>query len=118
MISHIVLFQPKSSLTIAQKRLFAQSVLNVCSSLTSIQRVSIGRRVHIDPGYERNFGGKTYEYSAVLEFETEDRLIQYLNDPLHAELGRLFWENCDETIICEAELVDPARPEAVDRLVL
>jgi len=118
MISHIVLFEPKASLTSASKRLFAQSVLAVCSRIESVQRLSIGRAIAVDAGYERNFGGKTYKYSAVLEFQDRDHLVTYLQDPLHAELGRLFWESCERTVICETESVDPRNPESVDSLVL
>ncbi|MEO8481735.1 MAG: Dabb family protein [Acidobacteriota bacterium] len=118
MISHIVLFEPKASMSLPDKRLFAQSVLSVCSRIEFVQRLSIGRRTNVDVGYERSFGDKTYEYSAVLEFETRERLIQYLTNPLHAELGRLFWENCERTVICETESVDPSSPHAVDLLVL
>ena len=117
MISHIVLFDPKPSLSDAEKRLFAQSVLRVTSRLSSVTRVSIGRRVDIDPGYDRSFGDKPYEYSAILEFKDREALVSYLVAPEHAELGRLFWESCARTIIAETEAVDQTDGSGVDRLV-
>ena len=50
-------------------------------------------------------GDKTYEYAAVLEFHGEPELVAYLNSPTHANLGRLFWENCESTIISEVESI-------------
>src|SRR5690242_17764237 len=114
MISHIVLFDPKTSLTIDERRSFAKSVLDVCSRLESVRRLSIGRRAVVDPGYARDVGGKPYECSAVLEFSSKDDLISYLTHPLHAQLGRLFWECCERTVICETESVDPQSDIAID----
>jgi hypothetical protein len=93
-------------------------VLEVLRKLTAVRRFSIGRRVDIDPGYARSLGDKTYEYSAVLEFDSAADLKTYLTDPLHHELGRLFWANCDRAIVSETKSVDPDSPEAVDALVL
>ena len=118
MIAHIVLFTPKSGLDEATIRSFAQEIVDTCKSVESVGKASVGRSVSIDAGYGRNFGDKTYEYSAVLEFQDRARLVTYLQDPLHAELGRLFWESCERTVICETESVDPRHPESVDRLVL
>jgi hypothetical protein len=118
MISHIVLFEPKTSLSHAEKRLFAQSVLDVCRRIKTVRRVSLGRRIGVDAGYERSFGDATYQYSAVLEFDTPDDLRSYLTDPLHDELGRLFWANCERAVICETEGVNLESPDAVDALVL
>jgi hypothetical protein len=118
MISHIVLFQPKASLSASDKRLFAQTLVDVCSELAWAERVSIGRRVSIDAGYDRSFGDKTYEYSAVLDFATREDLIRYLTHPLHAKLGQLFWENCERAIVSETEVIDLQAPSAIDVLVL
>jgi hypothetical protein len=57
-----------------------------------------------------------YEYSAVVEFETRQGLIDYLNHPMHRELGRMFWEFCDATVVLEVESVD-ARTDAVVELL-
>lgn len=113
-----MLFEPKGSLTVSEKRLFAQSVLDVCIRLRSVRRVSLGRRTVVDAGYERSFGDKTYEYSAVFEFDTTEQLKSYLTDPLHEELGRLFWASCERAVVCETESIDPNRSDAVDALVL
>lgn len=78
----------------------------------------MARRAPVDAGYERSFGENTYDYAAILEFDDRSGLVAYLNDPRHAELGRLFWLNCERTIVSEVETVDPSKADAVDELVL
>lgn len=118
MIGHIVLFTPKASLSAAQRRSFAQSVLETCTAIPSVSRASIGRRIDVNAGYSRSFGDKTYEFAAVLEFSERQGLIAYLNDPRHHTLGRLFWECCEASIISEVESVDCNSPDALDKLAL
>lgn len=120
MIQHIVLYTPKEGLTSSDLRSFAQSVLRVLAGSTDVSRACIGRRALVDAGYERSFGVKTYEFSAVLDFDDGPSLIRYLNSVEHAELGRLFWEACADTVVLEVEAVDVRTPDAsvrVDELV-
>ena len=117
MIAHIVLFTPKGSLTDAQTLSFAQSVHATLASVPSIQRCLVGKRVDVDPGFARVFGDATYEYAAVIEFAGRDGLIQYLQHPQHHELGRLFWESCQSTVVSEVEFVDGRDRDAVLSLV-
>jgi hypothetical protein len=78
--------------------------------------VSVGRRIDIDAGYAREFGDTTYEFAAILEFTSKAALIDYLRHPLHHELGRLFWETCQRTVIVEVELHDGRNPDVVNIL--
>lgn len=116
-IQHIVLFTPKATLSDDERRTFASRTLGTLTGCSQIARLTIGRRAEIDAGYERLFGDKTYEYAAVLEFSDQAGLVHYLNTPEHAELGRLFWENCESTVVSEVELIDVLAPDAVDKLV-
>lgn len=117
MIQHIVLFNPKGVMTDEERRSFARMAIDSLSGSRDVGRVTIGRRVHVDAGYERVFGDKTYEYAAVLEFTDRPALVRYLNSPNHAELGQLFWRACDSTVVCEVEVVDVVASDVVDRLV-
>lgn len=110
MIQHIVLFTPKSDLPDERRQAFASLVLDTLSGSSDVERFSIGRRVSINAGYERNFGDKTYEYSAVIEFKTPECLISYLRSPEHARLGRLFWESCDSCVVSELEVISSSTP--------
>ena len=104
MIAHIVLFTPKDGLSSSDKRSFAQSLREAGRQISCIRRARVGRSIQIDAGYERSFGETTYQYAAVLEFDDEDGLIEYLKHPKHQELGGLFWKFCDSTAIVEAEM--------------
>jgi hypothetical protein len=117
MIAHIVLFEPKSSLDKSQKLSFAQSVIETCRSIASVKRISVGKRVDVDPGYARSLGDTTYKYAAVLEFDSPEGLVSYLRDPKHEVLGRLFWEYCERAIVSEVEWVDIEDAEAASKLV-
>ena len=107
MIAHIVLFTPKADVPANVVRSFAQSVLDVCGSVPSIQRAMIGKAVTADPGYSRSLGLTTYKYAAVLEFADQEALLDYLKDPKHGTLGRLFWEVCESTAVVEVDGRDP-----------
>jgi len=87
------------------------------STIPTIKRAQIGRRIRVDAGYDRSFGDKTYEYSTIIEFADRTALVQYLNHPLHQQLGRLFWENCESTVISEVELVEASDDEGLTDLV-
>lgn len=114
MIAHIVLFTPKPEVPADVVRSFAQSVLDVCRSVPSIQKAMIGKAVVIDPGYSRSMGSTTYKYAAVLEFTNQENLIDYLRHPKHVTLGRLFWEVCEVTAVVEVDGRDPGGWNAED----
>jgi len=116
MIGHIVLFNPRPTATKEQLRSFAQSISRTCASIPAVHRATVGKRLHIDAGYTRNFGDKTYDYLAIMEFEDTRGLLEYLRHPLHEKLGRLFWEMCESTVIVEVELADGKSRDLVEFL--
>jgi hypothetical protein len=116
MIGHIVLFNPKSNASKEQLRSFAQSISTACQSIPSVQRALVGKRLDIDAGYGRDFGDKTYQYVAIIEFADASGLVQYLQHPLHQDLGQLFWEMCESTVIVEVDLTD-GKAEGVENLL-
>ena len=107
MIQHIVLFSPKAGLPDEDRQAFARATLTTLRDCRDIGRFTVGRRIDVDPGYQRSFGEDGFEFAAVLEFDDRDALVRYLTSPRHAELGRLFWEMCGRTIVMEVETVDP-----------
>jgi hypothetical protein len=117
MISHIVLFEPKPDLADSDVRDFAQHLKAAMTAVPSVRRAAVGRRIDIHSGNERNFGDATYTFSAVVEFDDSKGLIEYLQHPKHAELGRLFWLHCARTVVLEVESVDATTDEVIDLLV-
>ena len=116
MISHIVLFNAKRNVSFADRQSFALQIRDVCRAISAVKNARVGRHVTVDPGYERSFGDKTYEFAAILDFDKADDLIEYLQHPLHHELGRLFWVYCESTIVVEVESRDAKSDSIVDLL--
>ena len=95
MISHVVLFRPKPALSEAERQSLIEALHRAVSGIPSIKRATIGRRILLNrPGYETQMV-EHYEYSAILEFDTEAALRAYLDHPSHAELGRLLFTSAD-----------------------
>lgn len=117
MIGHLVLFNPKPDATTGQLRSFARAISDACRQIPSISHVQVGRHVSIDAGYPRSFGDKTYEYAAIFEFRDAEALKEYINHPLHHELGRMFWEICESTTVVEVELTNGTSDQLVDFLL-
>lgn len=118
MISHIVLFNPKDGLTEDQVRLFAQQFHRAMTSVPSIRRATVGRRIDVNAGDTLILGDVTYKYAAVIEFDDREGLVAYLTDPLHRELARLFWDSCASTVVTDVETMDAKSTETVDLLVM
>jgi hypothetical protein len=101
-----VLFTPRLDADAASVRAFAQSLNGLFRSDASIERVTVGRRIDFDAGYQRSFGDATYKFAAVLEFADEEKLGSYLTSAAHTEVGRLFWELCESTVVSEHRMTD------------
>lgn len=98
MISHVVLFRPKASLSADQRRSLITALERAVSGIPSIKRTTIGKRVLLNrPGYETQMA-EHYEYSAVLEFESEGDLRAYLDHPAHGELGKQLFLSADSVL--------------------
>ncbi len=103
MISHVVLFRPKASLTVDERRTLIASIENAVTAITSIKRASVGKRVLLNrPGYETQMA-EHYEYSAILDFESEADLRAYLDHPAHVELGRLLFTSAAAVLAYDFE---------------
>ena len=109
MISHIVLFSPKPTLSAADRKALIESLQHAVSGIPSIKRATIGRRVLLNrPGYETQMA-EHYEYSAIIEFETEADLRAYLDHPAHAELGKRLFVSADRVLAYDFIQVDDPR---------
>ncbi len=91
MISHVVLFRPRATLTTEERATLIESLKNAVIGIPSIKRTTIGKRILLNrPGYETQMA-EHYEYSAILEFDSETDLRAYLDHPAHTNLGRLLF---------------------------
>jgi hypothetical protein len=109
MISHVVLFRPKTSLSSDQRLALVTALRHAVSDIPSIKRAIIGKRVLLNrPGYETQMA-EHYEYSAILEFENETALRAYLDHPSHVDLGRMLFTAADAVLAYDFAAVDPAQ---------
>ena len=87
MISHVVLFRPRATLSDRERAQLIASLQAAVSGIATIRRATIGKRVLLNrPGYETQMA-EHYEYSAILEFDSEADLRAYLDHPAHVDLG-------------------------------
>jgi hypothetical protein len=98
MISHVVLFRPKASLSQEDRRALIGALQRAVSGIPSIKRTTIGKRILLDrSGYETQMA-EHYEYSAILDFDTEADLRAYLDHPAHVALARLLFTSADAVL--------------------
>jgi Stress responsive A/B Barrel Domain len=117
MIAHIVLFNPKRGLSADDIRLFACSIQAASANIQSVQRAMIGPSRQVGATYEDILGHKSYRFAAVMEFASIQGLKDYLVHPLHVDLGRMFWDFCESTVISDVELTDAKSLAVVDFLL-
>jgi hypothetical protein len=97
-ILHIVLFRPRASLTREERLSLVTALGRAVEGITQIKRATIGKRLLLNrPGYEMQMA-EHYEYSAILEFESEENLRAYLDHPAHDELGKLLFTAADAVL--------------------
>jgi hypothetical protein len=107
MISHIVLFRPKPTLTAGERALVLVALQRAIDGIPFIRRVTIGRRIKLNrPGYE-TLMTEHFEYSAVFEFDSEENLRSYLDHPAHAELGKTLFASADAVLAYDFSYVAP-----------
>lgn len=103
MIAHVVLFEPKATITEGDRETFLDTMKTAFREIPTVERSMVARRQLIGAGYEAKIGDQTYSYVSVVEFKDVQALKDYLEHPLHQRLGQLFWQNCDRTLIVDAD---------------
>jgi stress responsive alpha/beta barrel protein len=107
-IAHVVLLQPRASLSTTERREALATLARAASDLSEIRRFRIGRRVrHGLRGYEQSMA-QDYEFALVIEFDDVDGLKRYLEAPAHAALGHLFATATAAALAYDYEIVEPA----------
>ena len=98
MIAHVVLFRPRATLTAEQRQSLVNALRTAVEGISEIKRATIGTRILLNrPGYETQMV-EHYEYSAILEFDSEADLRAYLDHPSHNDLGRLLFTSAEAVL--------------------
>ena len=111
MISHLVLFKPRGSLTTEQRQQVLSAIARAIERCPSVRGCRVGRRVlHGLPGYEQAMT-QDFAYALVVEFDDVDGLKEYLTHPAHQALGDLFTSGAAASLAYDYELttLDEAR---------
>jgi Stress responsive A/B Barrel Domain len=103
MISHVVLFRPKPALSAGERSTLIEALHHAVTGIPSIKRATIGRRILLNrPGYETQMA-EHFEYSAILEFDSEADLRAYLDHPAHHDLGRMLFSAAEAVLAYDFE---------------
>lgn len=108
MIAHLVLFRFKADLSPADRKGLIEAMRHAFASIPEVRRVRIGRRRVLGRTYDA-LVKEHFEHVAVLEFDTEEALVRYLDHPAHAELSRRFCESSEAALAYDFEIVVPER---------
>ncbi len=103
MIAHVVLFEPKSGATVAERDMFLNVIHVAVSEIATVRRSFVGLRQKVGAAYEQTIGDSAYSYASVVEFDDVAGLKVYLEHPLHVKVGQLFWQYCERTMILDVD---------------
>jgi Stress responsive A/B Barrel Domain len=110
-VAHVVLFELRPGLTADDRQRFTTGFTRALETIPSVRRVTVGRRTSLGASYEK--AGERFEYLAVLDFDDESGLRQYLEHPAHAELAALFWACTARTLVSDFQLAGNDLPLAL-----
>lgn len=113
MTLHVVLFTPRPDVTHAERHVFGEALERALTSIPSVRRYRVGRRVRAGAAYDELPGD--FEFCAVIEFDDRGGLHSYLQHPVHVELGRLFYSTAHNAFAGDFEAVDQAPALALTR---
>ena len=99
MIAHVVLFKPRPDLTAEERQGLGEALSTALSTIPSIRRVRVGRRVTQGLRPYEAMMRVNYEYAAILEFDDEAGLRAYMEHPAHEALGARFFAVFEEALM-------------------
>lgn len=104
MLVHLVLFRPKAQLAAEHREHLVAALERAHREIAAVRRFRIGRRTLRSASYAAL--SPDYPFLALIEFDDEASLREYLEHPAHAQLARLFWETSDAPLAYDYEVTD------------
>lgn len=108
MVAHLVLLKPRATLGEDERDAMLESMRVAFAGIPEIKRVRIGKRILLGRDYETQMA-EHFEYSAIIEFDSEADLRVYLDHPQHQELGQRFFDSVDAALVYDYATVDASR---------
>jgi hypothetical protein len=104
-VAHVVLLKLRATMTAGDREALLDAMKTAFTGIPEVRRVRIGRRLLIGRGYESQMA-EHFDYSAIIEFDSEADLRIYLDHPKHLELGRRFFESAASALVYDYTTVD------------
>ncbi|HWI19882.1 MAG TPA: Dabb family protein [Vicinamibacterales bacterium] len=102
-----MLFRPKPDLPAEARAALIEALKHAVDGIPQIRHAVIGKRILLNrPGYETQMA-EHFEYSAILDFDSEADLRAYLDHPAHDELGRLLFMSAEAVLAYDFEQLAP-----------
>jgi len=107
-VAHVVLLQLRATMSADDREALLEAMRVAFTGIPEVKRVRIGKRLLIGRGYETQMA-EHYDYSAIIEFDSEADLRVYLDHPKHLELGKRFFASVDAALVYDYTTVDAER---------
>lgn len=105
MVSHVVLFSPKATLTPEARAGFVDALEEALRGIPVVVRARVGRRFLAGRAYDP-LVPIAYDYVAVIEFASREDLVRYLDHPAHDALAAQFYGQTDVAAAYDFDTVD------------
>ena len=103
MIAHVVLFLPRPDLSGEDRRDLVDAWSTALRDIPSIRRARVGQRIRIGRSYE-TITRTHFPYAAILEFDDEAGLREYLDHPAHEAIATRLFAAIEETAIYDFQM--------------
>jgi Stress responsive A/B Barrel Domain len=113
-IAHVVLFTPRASLSVEDRRNLVTDLEQALQAIPAIRRARIGRRRMFGYAYD-TAGPVHFEFLVLLEFDSASDLDTYLQHPAHLALGRWFHHGAEVALAEDFELAEVTGLQALVR---
>lgn len=108
MIAHVVLFRPRPDVSAEERDGLLAAMRAAADAIPSVRGFRVGEHLVDAPTYQLS-GFPPFPYLAVVEFDDEAGLREYLTHPLHVDLGRRFNAAAEAALIYDYAITDRLR---------
>lgn len=98
MVAHVVLFRPRADVGAEARERLLDAMRAAARGIPSVKRFHIGEHLADPPTYVMG-GFPPFPYIALLEFDDEAGLREYLAHSLHVDLGARFNATAEAALI-------------------
>ena len=105
MISHVVLFRPKSDLSHDEREGLARAFEQAVQRIPTVRAVRIGKRTAVGAAYEQQQPANGPDVLITIDFDDVAGLRTYLEHPAHVELGERFNRASSTALVFDFDVI-------------